>query len=118
MAAAANQLLDTITLTRENIHKWAILDSGATSNFLTTAAQVTNKETIYDDITVSLPDGNKVKSTHKCTVNIPGLPIEARRGHIIPGLASHSLMSVATLCNAGCEVTFNKTSVKVFLMEK
>ena len=58
MAAAANQLLDTITLTRDNIHKWAILDSGATSNFLTTAAPVTDKETIDDGITVSLPDGN------------------------------------------------------------
>ena len=113
LAAAANHLLETITLTRNNIHKWAILDSGATSNFLMTTAHVANKERIDDGITVSLPDGNKVKSTHECTLNIPGLPITARHGHIIPGLASHSLMSVVTLCNAGCEVTFNKTSVRV-----
>ena len=92
LAAATNHLLETITLTRNNIHKWAILDSGATSNFLMTTAHVANKERIDDGITVSLPDGNKVKSTHECTLNITGLPIAARRGHIIPGLASHSLM--------------------------
>ena len=33
--------------------------------------------------------------------------------HIIPGLASHSLMSVVKLCNAGCEVTFTKIDCQV-----
>ena len=30
---AANQLLKTITVNIENVKQWAILDSGATSNF-------------------------------------------------------------------------------------
>ena len=66
-----------------------------------------------EGINCTLPDGNKVISTFKCTLDIPGLPQEAQRGHIIPGLASHSLMSVVTLCNAGCNVIFNKTGVRV-----
>ena len=44
LTAAANNLLEAITLTRENIHKWAILDSGATSNFLMTTAHVIGKK--------------------------------------------------------------------------
>ena len=36
------------------------------------------------------------------------LPDKAKHAHILPNLASHSLISVVTLCNAGCEVTFHK----------
>ena len=66
-----------------------------------------------DPISVTLPDGNKVSSTHKCVLDLPWLPKQAREGHVVPGLTSHSLMSVVTLCNAGCEVTFTKTDVKI-----
>ena len=47
-------------------------------------------------------------STHTCALNIPALPASAQHAHIIPGLASHSLISVVTLCNAGCDVVFTK----------
>lgn len=115
LSAAASAPLDAITLTKSNIHKYEIPGSGATRNFMMTRAHVDSKELTADGVTVSLLDGNKVKSTHRCTVavDIPGLPQASCRGHIIPGLALHLLMSVVTLCNTGCEVTFNKTSVRV-----
>ena len=90
------------------INKWAILDSGATSNFLTTGAHVTNIQPTQTPIVARLPNGDKVRSTHTGTLDLPGLPSAARRAHIIPGLASHSLISVVTLCNAGCDVLFTK----------
>ena len=34
------------------------------------------------------------------------LPVKARFGHIAPGLAAYSLLSVVKLCNAACDVTF------------
>jgi hypothetical protein len=49
-----------------------------------------------------------VYSTHTCTLDIPSLPPNARAAHILPGLALHSLLSVVTLCNAGCTVHFTK----------
>ena len=55
----------------------------------------------------------KVTSTHRCLLDLPQLPTRARIGLVIPGLASHSLVSVVTLCNAGCEVTFTKIGVTV-----
>ena len=52
-------------------------------------------------------------STHTCTLDLPELPTKARLGHIIPGLASDSLLLVIKLCNAGCEVLFNKIGCTV-----
>ena len=112
-AYAANDLLSTIKFTADNIKEWAILDSGATSHFLVTDAPVRHREVASDPLIVRLPDGARVKSTHTCELNLSQLPSAARIGHIVPGLASHSLISVVKLCNAGCEVTFNKIACKV-----
>ena len=62
-AGAAAALLKTVTLNKENIKQWAILDSGATSNFLMTGAHVKSIDSNAQQITVTLPDGNKVKPT-------------------------------------------------------
>ena len=64
-------------------------------------------------LTVTIPDGSRVQSTHDCKLAIPELPEKAQIGHIVPGLASHSLVSVIKLCNAGCEVTFTKIECTV-----
>jgi hypothetical protein len=36
------------------------------------------------------------------------VPDQARLAQVLPNLSSHSLISIVNLCNAGCEVTFNK----------
>ena len=64
-------------------------------------------------LTVTIPDGSRVQSTHDCKLAIPELPEKARIGHVVPGLASHALVSVIKLCNAGCEVTFTKIECTV-----
>ena len=92
----------------------AILDSGATSNFLTIDAHTVAIIPTDNPINVTLLEGRKVQSMHKCTLDLqPDLPIAARNGHIIPGLAENSLLSAVVLCNARCEVTFNKYDVTV-----
>ena len=105
---AANALLSTINIDIRNIHEWAIMDSGATSHFLVTKAPTRDRQVAISPLKVRLPDGAQVASTHTCQLDIPQLPDKAKLGHIIPGLASHSLLSVVRLCNAGCEVTFTK----------
>ncbi len=42
---------------------------------------------------------------HSC---YPCPPHLSQHAHIIPGLASHSLISVVTLCNTGCNAVFTK----------
>ena len=90
------------------VKNWAILDSGATSHFLTSTAPATNITPTSTPIVARLPNGARVTSTHTCELDIPMLPTAARRAHIIPNLASHSLISVVTLCNAGCDIAFTK----------
>ena len=85
-----------------------ILDSGATSHFLTTAAPESDITPTTTPIIARLPNGERVHSTHTCTLDLLSLPHIAHAAHIIPGLALHSLLSIVTLCNAGCIVNFTK----------
>ena len=99
-ALAAKALLRTVQLNMDAIKNWAILDSGATSNFLTSTAPVTNIQPTTTPIVACLPNGEHMTSTHTCILDIPMLPAAAHQAHIIPNLASHSLILVVTLCNA------------------
>ena len=112
-ANATTKLLATIDINSKNIKEWAILDSGATSNFLVSDAPVTNIRPASNPLSVKIPSGQSVASTHTCELNLPNLPQNARMGHILPGLASHSLVSVVRLCNAGCDVEFTKIGCTV-----
>ena len=53
------------------------------------------------------------QSIHICTLDLPNLLPGARAAHIIPRLASHSLLSALTMCNAGCTVTFTKINCTI-----
>ncbi len=90
------------------IRAWAILDSGATRNFLMTTAPMTNMRPTNKPIIAWLPNGKRIHFMLTCTLNIPALPASVQHAHIIPVLASHSLISIVTLCNAGCNVVFTK----------
>jgi len=104
---AANSLLKTVDIDMNNIQQWAIIDSGATSNFIMTDAPVVNIKPAIQPLTAMMPDGETVTSTHTCELDMPMLPPKAREGHRMPGL-KHSLIAVIKLCNAGCEVKFTK----------
>jgi len=49
---AANQLLKTVNMNMENVKQWAILDSGATSNFLMTDAHTSSVTPVINPISV------------------------------------------------------------------
>ncbi len=107
-AFAANGLLKTINLNQENIREWAILDSGATSHFLVINGPCEDVQPALMPLTVRQPDGAQVRSSNTCSLRIDNLPKNAHVAHVIPELASHSLLSVVRLCNSGCEVVFTK----------
>ena len=83
------------------------------SHVLAVGAPITKKEKALTPISVTLPDGMKVQSTHTGDLRIPQLPKSARACHIFPGLASYSLISVVKLCEAGCEVSFKTFGIGV-----
>jgi hypothetical protein len=54
-----------------------------------------------------------MKSTHEAELDLPMLPPAARHIHIVPALASSSLISMGQLCDAGCTIAFTATEVTV-----
>ena len=69
-----NMRLSTVDINLKNIREWVILDSGAGSHFLVVGAPVTNKQVAFDPISVTLPDGDQVHSTHIGDLDMPQLP--------------------------------------------
>jgi len=63
-----------------------IADTGATAIFIMEGVPVDNKKVGVNPLTINLPDGTKVRSTHECDVTYPGLPTTLT-GHIVPDLA-------------------------------
>mmetsp|Transcript_20675 Transcript_20675/g.31567 ORF Transcript_20675/g.31567 Transcript_20675/m.31567 type:complete len:211 (-) Transcript_20675:1148-1780(-) len=75
----------------------------------TISLRVHNLQPTLAPITVKLPDNITLTSTRTGTHNIPGLPPEACKTDILPGLTK-SLISVSKLTDNGCNnVTFDKT---------
>ncbi len=83
-----------------------IADTGAMSIFIMDGVDVNNKQLSKKPLTINLPDGNTVQSTHRCNIVIPGLPI-ILTGYIVLHLAIASLIGVRPLCKAGCKVIFD-----------
>ena len=106
-------LLRIYDVRKENSKEWAILDSGASSHFLVVDATATKVTPAKNPATVTTPDGSTLKSTHVRELDLPQLPMAARIGHVIPGLASRSLISVVQLTDHGCGVYFLKHCVTV-----
>jgi hypothetical protein len=90
----------------------AVADTGATSIFIMDGVDVENKRLATKPLTVNLPDGRKIKLTHVCNINIPGLPI-ILTGHIIPDLKIASLIGIRLLCKVGCKVIFDNEKCDV-----
>jgi hypothetical protein len=71
-----------------------------------------NKQSATKPLTFNLPDGRKIKSTHVCNINIPGLPITLT-GHIIPDLKIALLIGICPLCKVGCKIIFDNEKCDV-----
>ena len=86
----------------------AIADSGATAHFILPRVRIRNKQKAIHPLTITLPDGEVIRSTHTGHLTLPGLPPAATLAHVVPGLAHSSLISVKQLCDHGCTVIFSK----------
>jgi hypothetical protein len=95
----------------------AIVDTGATSIFIMKGTPIKNIWPATKQLTINLPDGSQVKSTHLCNITIPGLPI-VLTGHIVPRLLIPSLIGIRVLWEAGCKVVFTKNFCNVIYNNK
>jgi hypothetical protein len=68
-----------------------------------------------NSISVQMPSGTTIQSTHQALLNIPQLPEAARVCHLFPALSSGSLLSIGQLCDHGCTAIFTSTKVEILL---
>jgi hypothetical protein len=94
-------------------HETAIVDSGCTGHFMLVNAPCLNKVKSQNPLTVQLPNRATMESSHTAALDIPELNAAASIAHSPPGMANHSLLSVAQLCNEGYTVTFKNALVTI-----
>jgi hypothetical protein len=89
------------------------VDSGCTGHFLLVNAPCLNKVKSRTPLTVRLPNGATMKSSHTADLNIPELNAAASKAHVFPGVANNYLLSVGQLCDEGYIVTFKQAAVTI-----
>jgi hypothetical protein len=99
-------------------HETAIVDSGCTVHFLLVNAPCLNKVKSQTPLTVRLPNGETMESSHTAELDIPELNAAGSKAHVFPGMANHSLLSVGQLCDEGYIVTFKNALVTVCNSQK
>jgi hypothetical protein len=93
------------------------VDSGCTGHFLLVNAPCLNKVESRTPLTVRLPNGATMESSHTADLDIPGLNAAASKAHVFPGMTHHSLLSVGQLCDEGYIVTFQQDTVTIWNSE-
>jgi hypothetical protein len=73
----------------------------------------TQKQRTNKPLHVTLPNENVICSTHTAQLLFPKLPLAVLQAHVFPQLKNRALLSIGVLCDAGCTVTFDTTSVKI-----
>jgi hypothetical protein len=93
-------------------------DTGATSTFLHSqdlgALSIKPYTTQNPPIDAIVPSGHIIRSQGHTHLPVPQLPLQARIAHVMPKLASGSLLSVGTVCDAHCTAIFDANSVKIY----
>jgi hypothetical protein len=68
---------------------------------------------IRTPLTVRLPNGATMDSSHTSELGITKFNAAASKAHVFPGMAHHSLLSVGQLCDKGYIVTFKQATVTI-----
>lgn len=90
-----------------------IIDTGCTVHLCTPETHLVDRQVTTSPITITIPDGNTMTSTHEGHLDIPELPPAATLTHVVPELNSHSLVSMGQLCDAGCTATVDQNTIDI-----
>lgn len=103
-----SRVKDIASMIRQGMPKWLAFANTHTiaDTRATTGTPKNNICSATDPLTINIPNGEIVSSTHICNIVIPGL-LMILTGHIVPGLSMASLMGIRDLCKAAkCEVKY------------
>jgi hypothetical protein len=75
----------------------AIANTGCTGHYITVSCPHFNRHPAASPLSVRVPNGATLCSSHTATLDLPGFSPAACQAHIFPGLASHPLISILAL---------------------
>jgi hypothetical protein len=87
--------------------------SGCTGHFILVTVPCLNKVISRNPLTVRLPNGATMESSHTADLDIPRLNAATSKAHVFPGMAHHSLLSVGQLCCKGYIVIFQQDTITI-----
>ena len=87
--------------------------TGTTGHCLTLDSPCDNKQLAIHPLSIRMPNGDIITSTHTAILSKQDLPIQARKLHLFPGL-NNALLYIETLFDNGCQATFDDMSVLIF----
>ena len=90
----------------------AVADTSMTGHYLTLDLPCDNKQQAVHPLPIQMPNGEIITSSHTSLLSHQDLPIKSCKAHLFPGL-DKALLSIGTLCNRGCEATYNYKSVLI-----
>ena len=90
-----------------------VADSGSTGNYISITHPHINLQPTLHPISVKMPDGKHVTSTHTCELLLPTLPPAARKAHVFPDFPTGALLSIGLLCDHGCTAHLDKNSMVI-----
>ena len=106
-----SQIINSVVSTPSSTQKH--IDLGATDHQLKNNPNPTYPASKkYNSITITLPNGTKLKSTQDCKLPITKMDNNAISGHVIPTL-NKSLISIGKICDANYMAVFTKKDVNI-----
>ena len=90
----------------------SVADTGMTRHYLTLDSPCDNKQQAVHPLSIQMPNGEIITSMHTSLISHQDLPIQSQTTHLFPGI-NKAILSIGTLCDHGCEVTFNENSVRI-----
>ena len=89
-------------------------DSGCSDHYASMNADVKNTQPAGNNaVSVTLPDGNIIKSIHSAIINNKNLPRQARKCHLFSGMKNKVLISLGELCDCGMKISLNKNEILI-----
>ena len=76
--------------------------------YVMSSAPVHAMQSASPGIAVTLPEDKTILSLHTVNLNIPGIPSAASQCHILPELASGSVLSIFHLCDHDLYAHYHK----------
>ena len=89
--------------------------SGTNGHFLKASSVCTNQQLTKYALSVTLPDGSWIKSTHTAMIYLQNLPEAALCAHIFTKLQSAALLYLSQICDSVCRVNFTADKVRATL---